>query len=81
MRLIFLVLSKRVIFPNFRVEFTQKKFYEIGSRPKARFKPTSPNKSGMDGGANQLPTYLGQLFQPSLPMVINSNFTLFSFYK
>ena len=33
MRLIFLVLSKRVIFPNFRVEFTQKKFYEIGSWP------------------------------------------------
>ena len=29
MRLIFLLLSKSVIFPNFRVEFTQKKFYEI----------------------------------------------------
>ena len=31
MRLIFLVLSKRVIFSQFRVEFTQKKFYEIDS--------------------------------------------------
>ena len=31
------------------------------SRLKARFKPTSPEKSGVDGGANQVPTYLGQL--------------------
>ena len=32
MKLIFLGLSKRVIFPNYSVEFTQKKVYEIGSR-------------------------------------------------
>ena len=31
------------------------------TRLKARFKPTSPKKSGVDGGANQVPTYLGQL--------------------
>ena len=24
------------------------------TRPKARFKPTSPNSSGVDGGANQV---------------------------
>ena len=31
-----------------------------GTRPKARLKPTSPGKSGVDGGANQVPTYLDQ---------------------
>ena len=31
------------------------------TRPKTRFKPTLPKKSGVDGGANQVPTYLGQL--------------------
>ena len=30
------------------------------TRPKARFKPTSPEKSGVDEGENQVPTYLGQ---------------------
>ena len=29
MRLFFLLLSKRVIFPNFRVEFTQKSFMRL----------------------------------------------------
>ena len=28
------------------------------NRPKARFKPTSPKKSGVYGGAKQVPTYL-----------------------
>ena len=28
------------------------------TRLKARFKPTTPEKSGVDGGANQVPTYL-----------------------
>ena len=28
------------------------------TRLKARFKPTSPKKSGVDGGANQVPTYV-----------------------
>ena len=32
--------------------------YQEVTRPKARFKPTSPEKSGVDGGANQVPTYL-----------------------
>ena len=31
------------------------------TRPKARFKPTSSEKCGLDGVANQVPTYLGQL--------------------
>ena len=31
------------------------------TRFKVRFKPTSPDKSGVDGGANQVPTYLGKL--------------------
>ena len=26
------------------------------TRPRARFKPTLPEKSGVDGGANQVPT-------------------------
>ena len=30
------------------------------TRPKARFKPTFAKKSGVDGGANQVLTYLGQ---------------------
>ena len=30
------------------------------TRFKVRFKPTSPEKSGVDGGANQVPTYLGK---------------------
>ena len=30
------------------------------TRPKARFKPTLPMKSGVDGGANQVQKYLGQ---------------------
>ena len=34
------------------------------TRPKARFKPTSPKKSGVDEGANQVPTYLGQSLHP-----------------
>ena len=33
------------------------------SRPMPRFKPTSPKKSEKDGGANQVPTYLGQSLQ------------------
>ena len=37
------------------------------TRPKTRFKPTSPEKSGVDGGANQVPTYLGQLLHMYSP--------------
>ena len=49
------------------------------TRPKARFKPTSPKKSGVDGGANQVPTYLGQslhLYSPwwsSLAIITSSH--------
>ena len=31
------------------------------SRPKERFEPALPEMSGVDGGANQVPAYLGQL--------------------
>ena len=27
--------------------------------PEARYKPTTPKKFGVDGGANQVPTYIG----------------------
>ena len=37
------------------------------TRPTAKFKPTSPNKSGVDGGANQVPIYLGQLLHLHSP--------------
>ena len=49
------------------------------TRLKARFKPTSPKKSGVDGGANQVPTYLGQslhLYSPwwsSLAIITSSH--------
>ena len=29
------------------------------TKPKAKIKTTSPKKSGVDGGSNQVPTYLG----------------------
>ena len=51
------------------------------TRPKARFEPTSPEKSGLDGahvggGSNQVPTYLGQtslfVFLPNMfPVFLN----------
>ena len=31
------------------------------ARPRARFKPSLPKKSGVDGGANQVTTYFSQL--------------------
>ena len=42
------------------------------TRPKARFKLTLPKTSGVDGGANQVPTYIGlySLYSLVLPIVI-----------
>ena len=37
------------------------------TRPKARFKSILPKMTGLDGGANQVPTYLGQLFHLHSP--------------
>ena len=37
------------------------------NQAKAMFKPTLPKKSWVDGGANQLPTNLGQFPSPVLP--------------
>ena len=51
------------------------------TRPKARFKPTSPEKSGVDGGANQVPTYLGQslhLYSPSVLQIVIVILSVFS---
>ena len=38
------------------------------NQAKAKFKPTPPEKSGVDGGANQLSTYLGQPLHLYSPM-------------
>ena len=56
------------------------------TKPKARFKPTSPEKSGVNGGANQVPAYLGQslhLYSPwwSSLAIITSNQNFCPFEK
>ena len=46
-----------------RTPFWSLKQQQEVTRPKARFKSSLPKKTKLDGGANQVPTYLGQLLQ------------------